>query len=153
MIGTCQCGEVKYEVKEPYIALVFCYCTECQKLSAGIGSYSMLVPTGNFKLLTGKLADYERTSDIGLKNLAHFCPNCSNRIYHEDPEVPGVYRVKAGTLDDAKSLEPDAHVWMKSAPNWVEPPAGALVYDTQPTVEQGLKDIQERKERLAKGKE
>jgi len=148
MFGSCQCGKVWYEVREPYIALVFCYCTECQKLSAGIGSYSMLIPSVQFSLLKGKLSSYERSSDIGVKNLAHFCPNCGNRIYHENPEAPGIYRVKAGTLDDAKSLEPDAYVWMKSAAPWVKPPVGALTYETQPTIEQGLNDIQERKERI-----
>jgi hypothetical protein len=106
----------------------------------------MIVPADSFKILTGQLSSYERVADNGLRNLAHFCPNCGNRIYAEDPEVPGTYRVKAGTLDNARSLEPDAHVWMRSAPDWVELPAGALSYDTQPTIEQGLKDVQERRQ-------
>jgi hypothetical protein len=144
MQGKCQCGSVTYEVNDP-IAVVFCCCTECHKLSAGVGSYSMFVPVGNFKLLTGETATFERPSESGATNTAHFCPGCGNRIYSLSTDTPGICRIKAGTLDDARSLKPDVIVWTRSAPDWLEFPEGALVYETAPTMEQGLKDLHERR--------
>lgn len=52
---------------------------------------------------------------------------------------------KAGTLENAKSLEPDAHIWLSSSPSWVSVPEGALSYDTQPTIPELIKKVAERR--------
>ena len=143
MKGSCQCGKVNYSVYGQPLVTVFCYCTECQKLSAGIGSYSMLVMASDLEIEQGELTQYERTNFEGGRNQAHFCSTCGNRIYALNPESPGVVRIKAGTLDDAQSLVPDALVWTKSAPDWIDIPDNILSYETQPSVEQGLKDLAE----------
>lgn len=146
MKGSCQCGNVKYEVSDDYLALAACYCTECQKVSTGIGGYSMFVAKDNFDLISGELSRWECASDIGTRNIAHFCPTCSNRIYSESPDTPGMIRLKAGTFENANTLEPDAHVWMKSAPGWGRLPEGALAFYTQPSIEEGLQAISERRQ-------
>jgi len=145
MKGSCQCGSIQYEVPDDFKALIACYCTECQKMSAGVGSYSMFVAFDSFQLTSGELSSWERSADTGARNIACFCPICSNRIYHKNPEIPGVIRVKAGTLENANRLEPDAHFWMRSAPEWIRLPEGALAYDTQPGTEEALLAIQGRR--------
>lgn len=129
--GSCQCGRVKYEIHGEDLGLAICYCTECQKMSTGIATYSMALPREAFRLITGTLRQWTRLADSGAKNLAHFCPECGVRIFHENPDTPGHIRLKAGTLDGANGLEPDVHVWTRSAPAWVEIPEGALSYETQ----------------------
>ena len=143
IFGSCQCGNIKYEVDDEYLALGFCYCTECQKMSTGIGTYSMIIRRDSFKLLSGTLKQWERSSDIGNRNIAHFCPICSNRIYHENPEANDIIRVKAGTIDNANKLKPEIHVWVRSAPSWVKFPEGAITYETQPTAEEVVKKMAE----------
>jgi hypothetical protein len=136
MNGSCQCGHVTFEVKAPPLALAACFCTECQKVSGGFGTYSMFVPAQAFELLSGEMHQWRRGSDTGSTSIAHFCPHCSNRIFHQDPDIPELLRIKAGNLDNAKSLVPDLYVWMRSAPSWIQPPEGSLCYDTQPTREE-----------------
>jgi hypothetical protein len=53
------------------------------------------------------------------------------RIFHENPDAPDHIRVKAGTLDNARELVPDVHVWTGSAAAWIDIPAGALRYEKQ----------------------
>ena len=127
---SCQRGHVTYEVCGPDIGLVLCYCTECQRLSTGIGTYSMVFPRSAFRLVSGSLKSYERSGYAGTRNLGHFCPECGVRIYHGDPDLDYV-RLKAGTLNNASQLEPDAHLWTRSAPAWVTLPSGCLSYATQ----------------------
>lgn len=146
MKGSCQCGNISYEVPDEYIALTLCYCSECQKVSTGVGSYSMFVATDTFKLITGHLESWERLSGAGTRNVAYFCPKCSNRIYHQNPEEPSFIRLKAGTLENASELEPDMHLWVQSAPEWVRFPEGAVTYDTQPTLEEGLLAVNRHRE-------
>ena len=145
MKGSCQCGHINFEVADDYIALVACYCTECQKVSGGVGTYSMFVAADSFVLSSGELSQWERSSASGARNIAHFCPCCSNRIYHQNPDMPALMRVKAGNLDEARKLVPDMHCWVRSAPQWIRLPEGALSYDTQPTMEEGLQALAERK--------
>ncbi len=149
MNGSCQCGNVRYEVPDNYIALVACYCTQCQKASSGIGTYSMLLPTDAFQLLSGKLKSWERKSTVGALNKTHFCPDCGNRIYNVNPDAPDIIKLKAGTLEHAAQLVPDVHVWLKSAPAWIKIPENALSYDTQPSFEEGLKDLRQKRQQYA----
>ncbi|WP_211826065.1 GFA family protein [Kistimonas asteriae] len=149
MKGSCQCGNVRYEIPANYIALVACYCTECQKASSGVGTYSMLLPSNAFQLISGQLKSWERTSAVGTRNMAHFCPDCGNRIYNVNPDAPDIIKLKAGTLEQAARLVPDAHVWLKSAPGWITIPEDALAYDTQPSIEEGLQDLQQKRQQYA----
>lgn len=142
----CQCGHITYVVPDEYLALVMCYCTECQKASASIGAYSLFVPSESFQLTSGVLHSWERPSDLGTQNRAYFCPECSNRIYHQNPEEPDVIALKAVTLVNGGKLVPDAHVWTKSAPGWFQLPPDALAYETQPTLEDGLRAILVRRQ-------
>ena len=130
--GACQCGQVKYEIDGEALGLAICYCTECQKASTGIATYAMLVPKSSFRLISGKLKQWERDSDMGTRSITNFCPECGVRIFNQNPEMPEMLRVKAGTLENANQLEPDVHVWKSSAPAWVETPENALVYEKQP---------------------
>ncbi|MDH5670517.1 MAG: GFA family protein [Myxococcales bacterium] len=134
--GSCQCGTIRYEVEGDSLALVFCQCTECQKLSAGIGSYSMVLPREALRIVSGEPRSWERSSETGARNRAWMCPECGNRIFHENPDDPAMIRLKAGTLDDAAALEPDALVWRRSAPAWMQAPEGVARFESQPTPEE-----------------
>lgn len=140
--GSCQCGKVRYEVEGERLGLVFCQCTECQKLSAGIGSYSMIVPKDALRIVAGELKSWERSAASGARNRAWMCAECGNRIYHDNPDDPVLIRLKAGTLDDAAALTPDAFVWTRSAPAWLRPPEGMVSFETQPTPEEFLAALQ-----------
>ena len=142
--GGCQCGQVRYEVEGPDLALLMCYCTECQKMSTGFATYSLVVPRESFHIKSGALKHWERRADSGARNICHFCPDCGVRIFHENPEKHHI-RLKAGNLDDARQLQPEAHVWTRSAPAWVKFPPGSLTYETQADLSEMIAAIQARR--------
>lgn len=115
--GTCQCGEITYELTEPPMYSVICYCKECQKTSGSTFSISMVVKTEAL-LLSGELGTWERQSDSGNTNKAHFCKVCGNRIYHSNPESPETIRLKPGTLDNTDIISPAAHIWTCEKQSW-----------------------------------
>jgi len=143
--GSCQCGHVNYEIEGDDLGLAICYCTECQKMSTGIATYSMAVPRTAFRLTSGSLKQWTRIADSGATNVANFCPVCGVRIFHENPDTPGHIRLKAGTLDGASALEPEVHVWTKSAAAWIKVPEGALAYEAQGEVAEILAAVQARR--------
>ena len=130
--GTCQCGKVHYRITQPPILTAVCYCTDCQKTSAGALSITMMLKREYFELLRGELAHFDRLADSGNTARCYFCPTCSNRIYHENPASNEVIRLKPGTLDDTSIIKPEMQVWMKSAQPWVKELAGIPGHQTQP---------------------
>ena len=117
--GSCQCGDVKYEVTDKPLLTVACHCKDCQKLSTSAFSISMILNRSGFKILSGELKSWKRTTAAGGIAICWFCPNCGNRIFHENPEMPNLIRLKPGTLEDTSVLEPQAHVWTCREQRWL----------------------------------
>ena len=138
--GTCQCGGTHYEITQQPLITVVCHCRDCQKLSAGAFSLTMLIKRDSFRLIRGELRCFSRPADSGNTADCYFCSICGNRIYHENPAAPGVIRLKPGTLDNTGEIIPDAHVWTSRAQPWVTIPAGIPQFETQPDIAQFLRD-------------
>jgi hypothetical protein len=136
--GTCQCGAVRYSVGMEPIITVACHCQDCQKLSASAFSLTMLITDDAFQLESGELQVFERPADKGGSALCYFCPTCGNRVFHENPQLPGLLRLKPGGLDDTSEIVPQAHVWTSRAQPWFEFPAGVPTFETQPDLREFL---------------
>ena len=117
--GSCQCGDVKYEVTDKPLLTVAFHCKDCQKLSTSAFSISMILNRSGFKILSGELKSWKRTTAAGGIAICWFCPSCGNRIFHENPEMPNLIRLKPGTLEDTSVLEPQAHVWTCREQRWL----------------------------------
>lgn len=132
--GTCQCGGVHYEVNKTPIATVACHCQDCQKLSASAFSITMLIQQDTFRLIRGELKMFETPIASGGSALCYFCSTCGNRVYHENPDHPGIYGLKPGGLDDTSEIIPQAHCWTSRAQPWFVFPPDALTFETQPDI-------------------
>ncbi len=51
--GSCQCGQVKYEITGEPIILYRCHCTECQKQSGSGFGMSMWIRNKDFEITEG----------------------------------------------------------------------------------------------------
>jgi hypothetical protein len=138
--GTCQCGKVHYIVKKAPIKTVVCHCADCQKISAGAFTMTMLIKREDLEIVRGEMGVFDRPADSGNIARCYFCPTCSNRIYHENPAKPEVVRLKPGTLDDTSIIQPELQVWMKSAQGWLEQIHDLPCHDTQPDMSEFSKD-------------
>jgi hypothetical protein len=96
-----------------------CHCHECQKLSATSISITTTLKSEDLTLLSGELKVYTRVADSGNRNNCYFCPQCGNRIYHQNPEKSEMLRLKPGTLDNTDMIKPTMHLWLQSKQSWV----------------------------------
>lgn len=138
--GGCQCGAVRYEVAaDRVLTLVCCHCRECQRQSASAFGMSLIMPNAAFRLLRGTLKIWERPTDSGRINRAHFCPTCGVRIFHDNGDAGGDdISVKAGSLDDTGVLRPVGHIWTKRAQPWVPLPDDLLRCEGEPETDDAL---------------
>ena len=131
--GGCQCGAVRYRISGKPIALAVCHCMDCQRQSGSAFGMTMLMRKDSFEILSGELRSFTKVAESGNSLSCLFCPNCGNRIYHEDADASGnIVRLKPGTLDDTSWLEPDIHVWTKRKHPWVAIPEGVPSEAEQP---------------------
>lgn len=129
--GSCQCGEVTYELLEPPSMVAACHCKECQKLSTSAFSITAMVNSNSVKF-NGVMKDWSRPSDSGNISAAKFCPSCGNRIYHFDPNDPDKLKLKPSNLSDTSIINPTVHIWVSEKQDWFQIPQGVKVFDKQP---------------------
>jgi hypothetical protein len=129
--GGCLCGAVRYRIVAEPETLYVCHCTDCQRRGGTAFALSLVVrrealeATGETNLVAVTLAD-------GRIKQSSFCVNCATRLWGESARNPAYVIVQPGTLDDTSWLQPVAHIWTRSAQPWLQFPAGALKFETQP---------------------
>ena len=131
--GSCQCGEISYELSGSPIALYRCHCTDCQTGSGAAFGMSMWVKKDDFELTSGVLKSFVRTADSKAKIESFFCGSCGVRIY-TCAAVSGseCLVLKPGTLHDTSALHPCADIWIQSKQAWFELPEDTVHFQRQP---------------------
>mgnify|MGYP000211515064 FL=1 len=129
--GSCQCGNVTYELLAPPLMVAACHCKECQKLSTSAFSITAMVNADSVKF-KGPMKDWSRNSDSGNISAAKFCPGCGNRLYHFNPNEPDKIKLKPSNLSDTRIINPTIHVWVSEKQDWYQIPDGVKAFDKQP---------------------
>lgn len=130
--GGCLCGALRYRVKNHGLSLAACHCTECQRTSGSAFGLSWIVLRDAVELVSGTPRVFEKSFSDGRQKKQSFCGDCGGRIWNELVRIPQIINIKPGTLDDAKWLDPVAHLWLSEKQPWVVVPEGTLRFDRQP---------------------
>ena len=131
--GGCACGQVRYRLNAPPIAVYTCHCTDCKTLTASAFSMAMPVLRKDFEVTQGVLGTWLRKAQSGTIIPQRFCADCGTRVFTEPPGGPHSLTVRPGTLDDTGWLHPVSAFWVSSAQSWVTFGADVLQYEKQPT--------------------
>jgi len=112
--GKCLCGTVVYEVEDQFRYSLNCHCSNCRRATgaafkpfAGIELAKLRITRGADRLL---IFGEESTHD------AH-CGKCGSLLYSLVREAKFVH-VTLGTLVDAPSIRPSAHIFVGSKAPW-----------------------------------
>lgn len=130
--GECQCGAVKYRVSGRSATLFACHCSECQRQSASAFGMALWIKDYQLELSAGEMKRWRRTTPSGRQLNAEFCPTCGTRLFHQLDGQSEIISIKPGTLSATKTLEPVAHIWVRSAQSWVQIPRSCLQYPENP---------------------
>lgn len=100
--GGCHCGAVRFEalVREDRPQVLDCNCSICAKT----GFLHLIVPHGDFELLTGRdaLASYR----FGSGQAEHlFCKHCGIKSFYQPRSHPDAWSVNLRALDEGHGLE------------------------------------------------
>lgn len=114
LAGKCLCGEAQYEVADSFLYAQYCHCSNCRRATgsafkpfAGIERSNLRLTNGAANLL---LFGNEDAHD------AH-CKACGSLLYSVVRDGQFVH-VTLGTLVDAPSIRPTAHIFVGSKASW-----------------------------------
>lgn len=129
--GGCHCGGVRYSVSADPEMTFFCHCSDCQKTTGSPFSIELMLPSSGFTC-EGELATYTVTGDSGQAVHRRYCPKCGSGLFLECDADPGYIFLKAGTLDDAAWVKPEAHIYTGKMQPWVKIADGLPAFEGAP---------------------
>ena len=137
LTGGCLCGAVRYTLRpgfrmKPYA----CHCTDCQKRTGSSFSSHMGVMEKDLEI-EGELDEAHFVQPSGAKSIIKGCAICRSRIYAKNSARPGFASLRWGTLDKAREMSPQVHLWVSSKQPWIVIPEGVPALDTQPDSPEG----------------
>ena len=114
LAGKCYCGAVRYAVADAFVYAANCHCSNCRRTTgaafkpfAGIAHDRLSVTAGGDRLLIfGEASSHD----------AH-CGLCGSLLYSVVRDGAFVH-VAMGTLVDAPTIRPTAHIFVGSKAPW-----------------------------------
>ncbi len=127
--GGCACGEIRYTLASEPLFVHCCHCLNCQRQTGSAFVINVLIESGRVELLAGEpqRVDVPREGDTPPQWIFR-CPACQVAVYSVYTH-PGVFFVRAGTLDDPSSVAPDVHIFTRSKLPWVTLPESVPAFD------------------------
>jgi hypothetical protein len=131
--GGCSCGAVRYRLTSDPLFIHCCHCLNCQRQTGSAFVINLLIEADRVEL-AGEPQPVDVPRDDGSKQRIYRCAICQVAVFSEYGR-PGVWFVRAGTLDDPSAVTPDVHIYTRSKVPWVALPDGAPAfseyYDTK----------------------
>jgi hypothetical protein len=123
--GRCLCGTVEFQLVPPLEPISHCHCQSC-RLSRGVAFVTWTsVPSERFALRKGETDVSWYRSSRGVR--WGFCRTCGSSMFYvaerkDHPDAPksGYFYVSVGSLTDAISDTPVAHVSYEERVDWYQ---------------------------------
>jgi hypothetical protein len=132
--GGCACGAIRYRLTSEPLFVNCCHCLNCQRQTGSAFVINVLIEADRVQLLQAEPVAVDVPRDDGTSQRIWRCRTCQVAVYSQYTS-PKVRFVRAGTLDDPSSVEPDAHIFTRTKLPWVRlpesTPAFDVYYDTQ----------------------
>ena len=117
-LGTCNCGEVSFEIASQIKDIYFCHCSICRRSTGANGIAVAVVCNENFRWIKGE--SYIKTwTKPNHDWQSNFCTDCGSSLPGKNDDSR-MY-IPAGLLpNDDESLKVTHHIWVDSKANWDE---------------------------------
>ena len=109
--GSCLCGAVTYTVADEFNYALICHCSQCRRATG-----SAFKPFGGIERAKLKVKGKLRIYGDVMTHDAH-CRSCGSLLYSIVGEGTTAH-VTYGTLIDAPTLAPQAHIFVGSKAPW-----------------------------------
>ncbi|UXZ55876.1 GFA family protein [Halomonas sp. 7T] len=116
-LGSCLCGNTKFEVQGDLDSFYLCHCQHCQKDTGSAYAANLFLKSAKLTWLAGS-EDVTTFTLPGSRHKKGFCKFCGSALpsIHE----PGLLVIPAGSLDTEVFMSPTAHIFTSRKAGWEE---------------------------------
>jgi hypothetical protein len=126
--GGCSCGAVRYRLASDPMFTHCCHCLNCQRQTGSAFVINLLIEADRVEALGVEPEPVNVPRDDGSVQRILRCPTCRVAVFSVYGR-PEILFVRAGTLDDPSSIEPDVHIYTRSRLPWVALPESVPAVD------------------------
>lgn len=114
--GSCLCGEVHYEYDGEITEISMCHCSQCRKVQGCAYIAVSPIESDKFRITAGQdlLKEY-RTIPVKARV---FCSNCGSPLYSARDDLPGIKRLRVGTVETPFTCDNQYHIFVGSKAAW-----------------------------------
>lgn len=103
--GRCYCGATTFQATEPPVAVAYCHCTDCRRVTgAPVAAFAAFRTT---KLTFSPHAGRRVSITPGVTRT--FCETCGSPLSGRYAYLPDTVYVALGLIDQAHALPPERH--------------------------------------------
>lgn len=124
------CENVRFEIDGRLGPIVYCHCAMCRRASGAAFAANASVRAGALRMVAGGELIAEIESSPGA--FRGFCSRCGTPLYGRSESLPGVRRVRLGTLDGDPGDRSVANIWVGSKAPWFEITDDLERFDEEP---------------------
>lgn len=114
LMGGCLCGAVRYEVEDAFRYALNCHCSQCRRATGAAFKPFGGIEAKKLRLVRGEQHVLRHGAELGHD--VH-CAECGSLLYSLVRNGSMVH-VTYGTLTDAPTLRPTAHIFVDSKATW-----------------------------------
>jgi hypothetical protein len=129
--GGCACGAIRYSIASEPLFANHCQCRDCQRESGtGHGSYATFARDG--VTLTGEASRWDMVSDSGGVKTRAFCAVCGVPVYMTFAAQPGIFTIRAASLDEPARFKPQVVTYAARGHSWDHLDPELTKFETMP---------------------
>ena len=129
--GRCACGAVRYQLTTGFLIVHCCHCSWRQRETGSAFAINGMIETDNIAVTSGTPARRDIPSNSGAGQALVECAVCGVTLWsHYGAAREKIAFVRVGTLDEARAVTPDIHIFTSTKLPWIAiPPNAAAVPD------------------------
>ena len=116
--GQCHCGSIQWTASLPHKVALNCHCNMCRSLSGADYSSWLILPSGQFSLISGKenISKYEASENFSKS----FCSKCGSTVscVNDDKFPDNIYIAKGNITSDFE-IPAEIQVFTEYKADWV----------------------------------
>ena len=128
MKGSCNCGDVSFEIFGDIANLYHCHCKSCQKQSGSTSNTATIVKESNFKWASGLESISYWKKDSGFTS--NFCKQCGCPVPNKLREF-SLYWIPIGLVEEF-DIKITTHICCSSKATWDDIPDNTINYNDMP---------------------
>lgn len=121
MEGRCTCQRIRYRLTSEPLFVHACHCTWCQRETGAAFALNAMIEASRVELLAGEPELVDTPSNSGKGQAIARCPTCRVALWSNYGGRGDIVRfVRVGTLEGARTVKPDVHIFTSTKQPWLD---------------------------------